>query len=107
RPAWCILAADETLPGAATPGVTREGLVMSSTKSAPALLWRFGLVSRSFLAHEGLPFADALPEQRIAQAFAEEGLTCGDDDEEVIYTPAVTLWAFLSQMLHAAEHRSC
>jgi hypothetical protein len=79
---------------------------MSVTKSAPALLWRFALLSRSFLAHQGLPFADALPEQRIAQAFAEEGLACGDDDE-VIYTPAVTLWAFLSQMLHAAEHRSC
>ena len=60
RPAWRILAADETLPGGATRGVTREGLVMSLTKSAPGLLWRFALVTRSFLAHEGLPFADAV-----------------------------------------------
>ena len=55
---------------------------MSLTKSAPGLLWRFALVTRSFLAHEGLPFADALPEERIAQAFAEEGLPCGGDDGE-------------------------
>ena len=77
---------------------------MSGTKSSPGVLWRFALVTRSFLAHGGLAFAEALPEERIGQAFAEEGLEFGGDDEgEVIYTPAVTLWAFLSQMLHAAE----
>ena len=81
---------------------------MSGTKSSPGVLWRFALVTRSFLAHGGLAFAEALPEERIGQAFAEEGLEFGGDDEgEVIYTPAVTLWAFLSQMLHAAEQRSC
>ena len=81
---------------------------MSITKSAPSVLWRFALVTRSFLAQPGLPFADALPEERIAQAFAEEGLDfAGEDVEEAIYTPAVTLWAFLSQMLYAAEQRSC
>ncbi len=29
------------------------------------------------------------------------------DDPDVIYTPAVTLWAHLSQMLFAGEQRSC
>ena len=30
-----------------------------------------------------------------------------DDDDEAVYTPAVTLWAMLSQMLFTAEQRSC
>jgi hypothetical protein len=72
------------------------------------MLWRFGLCLKSFLTQPGLSFADALPEERIAQAFAEEGIEFGGDDEdEVVYTPAITLWAFLSQMLFADEQRSC
>ena len=74
------------------------------------MLWRFDLVARSFLAQPGLPLADALPEERISQAFAAEGIDFGgsaDDQRDVSYTPAVTLWAFLSQMLYAAEQRSC
>lgn len=81
---------------------------MSSTNCSPASLWHFALVTRSFLAQSGLPFADALPEQRITEIFAEEGLDfAGDDVDDAIYTPAVTLWAFLSQMLFEGKHRSC
>lgn len=83
---------------------------MCSTNNAPGMLWRFDLVSRSFLAQPGLPFADALPAARIEQAFAEEGIDFANphaDADDIVYTPAVTLWAFLSQMLHAAEQRSC
>jgi hypothetical protein len=83
---------------------------MSSTNSAPGMLWRFDLVSQSFLAQPGLPFAEALPETRIEQAFAEEGIDFASsqaDEDDIVYTPAVTLWAFLSQMLHPAEQRSC
>ena len=80
------------------------------TNSAPGMLWRFALVARSFLAQPGLPLAAALPEEQISRAFAAEGVEFGgaaDEQSDVIYTPAVTLWAFLSQMLHAAEQRSC
>lgn len=83
---------------------------MSSTSSAPGMLWRFALVSRSFLSQPGLPFAEALPEERIEQAFAEEEIDFASphaDEDDLVYTPAVTLWAFLSQMLYAAEQRSC
>ena len=83
---------------------------MSSTKSAPGMLWRFALILRSFLAKPGLPFAEALSEERIEQAFAEEEIDFGSPiagEDEVVYTPAVTLWAFLSQMLYAEEQRSC
>jgi hypothetical protein len=60
---------------------------MSCTNSAPATLWRFALVSRSFLAQPGLPFAEALPEERIAQAFADEEIdfaTPHADEEDIV-----------------------
>jgi len=82
---------------------------MLSTTSSRSSLWRFSLVAKSFLTESGLPFSSVLSEERIAQAFAEEGCEVPeqDPDEEMIYTPAVTLWAFLSQMLFADEQRSC
>ena len=59
---------------------------------------RFSLVLRSFLQHRGLPFAQALPEETIQQAFDDEGVSFGQGEGDV-YTPALTLWAFLSQVL--------
>jgi hypothetical protein len=67
---------------------------------------RFSLVLRSFLQHRGLPFAQALPEETIQQAFDDEGVSFGQGDGDV-YTPALTLWAFLSQVLFKDEQRSC
>jgi putative transposase len=67
---------------------------------------RFGVVLSSFLQHDGLAFAQVLPEQTIQQAFADANVDFARDDNN-IYTPALTLWAFLSQMLHAKEMRSC
>lgn len=67
---------------------------------------QFRLVLTSFLQRPGLPFADALSEESIQTAFDDEnGLFA--DDEEAIYTPAITLWAFLSQVLFKDEQRSC
>jgi len=67
---------------------------------------RFRLVLNSFLQRPGLPFADALTEESIQVAFdAEDASFAADDD--AIYTPAVTLWAFLSQVLFKGEQRSC
>lgn len=66
----------------------------------------FPLILRSFLLHDGLPFADALPEHTIQQAFADERANFATDPGDV-YTPALTLWAFLSQALFKGEQRSC
>lgn len=68
--------------------------------------YRFALVLRSFLQHSGLPFAQALPEEKIQQAFEGEGVAFGQGQDDV-YTPALTLWAFLSQVLFKDEQRSC
>ncbi len=67
-------------------------------KQSRSLPERFRLILASFLQRRGLPFADALPEEAGQAAF---------DDEDVVYTPAVTLWAFLSQVLFKDEQRSC
>jgi len=82
---------------------------MSLYQGCKTLTRRFRLVLASFLQGEGLPFAEVLPETEIQRAFEEAGVVPSSDDEEqdAVYTPAVTLWAFLSQMLHKGEQRSC
>jgi hypothetical protein len=48
-----------------------------------------------FAQAESLPFADVLTAQRLEQALREEKASW----REAIYTPALTLWAFLSQVV--------
>lgn len=73
----------------------------------------FRAISRSFLQQDGLPFADILSEATIHRVAHDAGVptepaaTTGDDADGAIYTAAVTLWAFLAQVLHAEAHRSC
>src|SRR6266852_6928706 len=73
---------------------------------AKSLPQRFRLVLSSFMQHADLPFKDALPEERIQQAFEEEGCVFAQDEDDV-YTPPITLWAFLSQVLFKDVQRSC
>ena len=47
-----------------------------------------------------------ISDERIAQIFAEQGISFGQEDDAV-YTPAVTLWGLLSQVLFKEEQRSC
>ena len=79
---------------------------MSFSISRRSLPQRFLLVLTSFLQKPGLAFADVLPEERIQQAFDEENVAFAQEDDDV-YTPPVTLWAFLSQVLFKDEQRSC
>jgi hypothetical protein len=67
---------------------------------------RFRLVLSSFMQHDGLPFKDTLSEETIQQAFEEEDAVFAQGEEDV-YTPAITLWAFLSQVMFKGEQRSC
>jgi putative transposase len=67
---------------------------------------RFRLVLDSFLQDDGLPFADVMSEQEIQEAFDAEGVAFAQGEKDV-YTPQITLWAFLSQAVFKAEHRSC
>lgn len=84
---------------------TKEGLVLFCT-AADFLPRQFRVLLASLLQTPGLPFADSLSETVIETAFREEGVVFGQD-EDAVYTPALTLWAFLSQMLFKEEQRSC
>ena len=74
--------------------------------SKPSLSRRFQLVLASFQQRDGLPFAEVLSESQIESVFVEEGGLFAQAEEDV-YTPAVTLWGFLSQALFKGEQRSC
>lgn len=75
----------------------------SATDARPV---QFDIVRHSFQQSGGNPFADVLPEQDIQEAFQHAGVEFGTDAED-IYTPAIVLWGFLSQMLFKGEQRSC
>ena len=79
---------------------------MSFSTSADSLPRRFRVVLASFLQQPGLPLADVLPEERIQAAFDEEEVAFAQE-EDAIYTPQLTLWASLSQVLFQGEQRSC
>ena len=57
-----------------------------------------------FLVNEGLPFADVLPPALVDHLLANEDVIFGDT-EKAVFTPAVTLWAWLSQVLET--DKSC
>jgi hypothetical protein len=80
--------------------------MFSSYATGRAFARSFPLLRQAFLQSEGLPFSDVLSEDDIHRAFEAEN-ACFAQDEGDIYTPAVTLWAFLSQTLHAGRLRSC
>jgi hypothetical protein len=79
---------------------------MSLYQNSPTLSRRFRLIQASFLHQDGLPFAEVLPEARIEEAFTDARADFAREEDDV-YTPAVTLWAFLSQVLFKGEQRSC
>lgn len=79
---------------------------MSFYQQPQSLPQRFRVVLSSFMQHSSLPFAEVLPEGKIQQAFDDAGVTFAQGENDV-YTPAVTLWAFLSQVLFKGENRSC
>lgn len=66
----------------------------------------FQVVRQGFLQADGLPFSEILSEEQIEQAFVEEKALFGQEEDD-LYTPALTLWAFLSQVIQAGAQRSC
>jgi len=64
----------------------------------------FRAVLQSFAQARGLPFAEVLTTEHIATACAAEGISFGGGAKDV-YSVAVTLWAFLAQVL--SKEKSC
>lgn len=90
---------------------------MSFTPASGGADRSFDLVRQSLLQSDSLPFANALTAEQIEQAFAAEGVSFGDagcnaneassDDNGIVYTMGVTLWAMLSQALFTDVQRAC
>jgi hypothetical protein len=55
-----------------------------------------------FLHGDGLPFANVLTADDIEQAFADEDVSFGEAAHS-FWTPALTLWTFLSQVLNSVK----
>ena len=66
----------------------------------------FFAILRAVHLDAGLPFAQVLSETDIQKAFDDGGCHFADD-EGAIFTPSLTLWGFLSQMLFSGPARSC
>jgi len=64
----------------------------------------FRQVADAFLAGEGLPFAHILSAERIERVFAKHGCLFGLYG---VYTTAVMVWSFLSQVLRDGKEASC
>jgi putative transposase len=66
----------------------------------------FSLIADAFLSQAGLPLANVLPVADIERVFQCHGSLFGDTYNSV-YSTAIVLWAFLSQVLADGKMRSC
>ena len=66
----------------------------------------FEVVIRSFAGQGGLPMSSVLPAEVIEAVFRRHDAVFGDT-YNAIYTTAIVLWAFLSQVLADGKQRSC
>lgn len=58
------------------------------------------------MQNDSLPLTDVIDDQRWQQVFENHKVDFGSD-EDAVYTPAVTLWALISQVFFSNEQRSC
>jgi len=64
----------------------------------------FQKVTQSFLSVKGLPFDSVLPKEKIHEIFSKHNNLFAASS---IYSTAVVLWAFLSQVLRDGKEASC
>lgn len=66
----------------------------------------FSIFQRSLMQNNDLPMAEVVNSELFQQAFDEHAVEFGDE-EDAVYTPAITLWALISQVFFAETQRSC
>lgn len=79
---------------------------MSFTPPATFDASSFSIFQRSLMQSDELPLKKVVDSHRFAQAFKKHGVDFGDE-EGVVYTPAITLWALVSQTFFTGAQRSC
>ncbi len=75
--------------------------VMDSSSGASG---QFQRVVATFLTQPGLPFAQILSGERVARIFSKHGNLFGVN---AVYSTAVMIWSFLSQVLRDGKEASC
>ncbi len=66
----------------------------------------FDLIKDSMLQSDELPLVEVLDGNQWQESFVAHEIDFGND-EDAIYTPAITLWALISQVFFKGEMRSC
>ena len=66
----------------------------------------FSIFQRSMIQTNELPLCEVLDSSLIAEIFHEDKVSFGNASEDV-FTPAITLWAMVSQFLFSGAGRSC
>lgn len=66
----------------------------------------FDLIKDSMLQSDELPLAEVLSDRQWQEIFDAHEIDFGAD-EDAVYTPAITLWALISQAFFKEEMRSC
>lgn len=61
-------------------------------------------IADAFLGRDGLPFADLISAERIAEVFSKHGNLFGGRG---VYSTAIMLWSFLGQVLRDGKEASC
>ena len=69
--------------------------VLNPYNSASTMANRAEILKQKYQNSVGLPFAEVLPESEITQLLNEQGVTY----RQVLYTPMVVVWAWISQVL--------
>jgi putative transposase len=64
----------------------------------------FQKIIDAFLVGEGLPFAEVLSAERIERVFRKHDCLFG---LQGVYTTAIVVWSFLSQVLRDGKEASC
>ncbi len=75
-----------------------------------SLSYRFQLLLASLQLSDSLPFAEVLSQEQIQDVCDQHQVSFGTEEDEnggIVFTPAITLWGFLSQVIHKGEQRSC
>lgn len=80
--------------------------MFSSTKSSRFNASSFQIIKDAMLQSDELPLAEVIDSEQWQGAFELHEVDFGSDDDAV-YTPAITLWALISQVFFKEENRSC
>jgi hypothetical protein len=80
--------------------------MFSCTKNSRSNASSFQIVKDSMLQTEDLPLSEVVNDETWQGVFEQYQVDFGNDPDAV-YTPALTLWALISQVFFKAENRSC